>query len=69
MGPCPYLCVNKNAFGYCLYTGCVGPVWNRSFMVVENETGVAYTDRTDYKSKGDLRMVVINEGEVKLWIS
>lgn len=30
-GPCPYVCGNKSAFGYCLTTVCINPKFKRKY--------------------------------------
>jgi hypothetical protein len=33
IGPCPHFCENKTAFGYCMTTGCINPMYNQSHSV------------------------------------
>lgn len=38
-GPCPYVCGNKSAFGYCLTTVCVNPLFKRKYEETQRFLG------------------------------
>lgn len=43
--PCPYVCINKNSFGYCQSTGCINP----NYQIVEFNGTAQGNNRTIYK--------------------
>ena len=43
--PCPYVCINKNSFGYCQSTGCINP----NYQIREFNGTIQGNNKTIYK--------------------